>query len=78
MTYVYTQTIHVWYTYLYTYIWLIFFYGFHVGKYTSHMDPMGYMHIYLIHIYIYTIYAKHTFFGWWNLIDYQTSQDAEV
>ena len=33
-----THHIHVWYVYLH----LVDFYGFHVGKYTSPMDPMGY------------------------------------
>ena len=32
-----THTIHVWYIYRQ----LVDFYGFHVGKYTSPMDPMG-------------------------------------
>ena len=31
--------IHVWYIYLH----LVDFYGFHVGKYTSPMDPMGWV-----------------------------------
>ena len=33
-----THRIHVWYIYLH----LVDFYAFHVGKYTSPMDPMGY------------------------------------
>ena len=32
-----THRIHVWYIYVY----MVDFYGFHVGKYTSPMDPMG-------------------------------------
>ena len=32
-----TQMLHVWYIYLY----LVDFYGFHVAKYSSPMDPMG-------------------------------------
>ena len=31
------NTMHVWYIYLH----LLDFYGVHVGKYTSPMDPMG-------------------------------------
>ena len=27
---------------IFTYTWMVDFYGFHVGKYTSPMDPMGY------------------------------------
>ena len=35
------QTIHVWYIYdIFTYLY-VDFYGVHVGKYTSPMDPMG-------------------------------------
>ena len=34
-----SHTIHVWWMYLPT--WMVDFYGFHVGKYTSPMDPMG-------------------------------------
>ena len=37
------HTIHVWYIYLYA--WMVDFYGFHVGKYTSPMDGMGYIYI---------------------------------
>ena len=33
-----SHTIHVWYIYLH----LVDFYGFHVGKYTSPMDAMGF------------------------------------
>ena len=33
----FAHRIHVWYIYLH----LVDFYGFHVGKYTRPMDPMG-------------------------------------
>ena len=36
-TQLYSHTIHVWYMYLH----LVDFYGFHVGKYTHPMGPMG-------------------------------------
>ena len=36
------QTIHVWYIFAYLPIYIyVDFYGVHVGKYTSPMDPMG-------------------------------------
>ena len=34
---IHSHRIHVWYIYLH----MVDFYGFHVGKYTSPMDPMG-------------------------------------
>ena len=38
-----SHRIHVWYISLH----LVDFYGFHVGKYTSPMDPMGFLPYYL-------------------------------
>ena len=34
-----SHTIHVWYIYLHEWV---FFNGFHVGRYTSPMDPVGF------------------------------------
>ena len=48
-----TLRIHVWYIYLY----LVDFYGFHVGKYTSPMDPLGYTVLFLHEFWVWDFYC---------------------
>ena len=48
-----TLRIHVWYIYLH----LLDFYGFHVGKYTSPMDPLGYTVLFLHEFWVWNFYC---------------------